>query len=575
MADVFTTVPEVAIHEDDDDANGIPIPIIERSDSASPPPSLTPSLAISEVPGLDRSISTASSSAASSISDTASRSSRLSALEALEAPSLPVNKRRGYTRPQATNFAQSAKNRESVQSLGSIAHLQYYFARTGLLDGKGAQLARKRSSGEGFETDDRRKSSFLANNRGTVYFGSNPEILAIAMGETALPDSYRTSVLVDGPVEQEDEPNWDDEPSAMLPPTVSTYNHRPVYVPPPPDVKTLRKELLQTVEDACKVLEELHKSKTPSAPGTPKKNGTSRPTTATNGATEDRNGESRPTTAKDENQGMHEIQGLHLLDVTTLAIRAAKNYYTAHERPQRLYSIKSERKIRAELYQVLEVLKRMAGRNFAGGIRASEQNAILLWIVGISDLLKTEEDMERREQEERERWMWRAGEWEGKERERERLFLKSWLPAGEEELPEWTEPPPVGAEGEDGGLPTPFLARFGTGLLLVHIHNAAVRASKKQFEEITKWHTDTAKPYRCAENMRYWIKAAERRWDIKMNIDVMAVVCNDKGKEITEKAWRGFDAALLQWCKGVREEIVRDWEAKERATGQASPKTGD
>ena len=45
-------------------------------------------------------------------------------------------------RPQGTNFADSAKNRDSVMSLGSIAHMQYYFARTGLLDGKGGQLAK-------------------------------------------------------------------------------------------------------------------------------------------------------------------------------------------------------------------------------------------------------------------------------------------------------------------------------------------------------------------------------------------------------------------------------------------------
>jgi hypothetical protein len=47
-------------------------------------------------------------------------------------------------RPHGTDFAASARSRESVLSLGSIAHLQYYFARTGLLDGKGGQLARKR-----------------------------------------------------------------------------------------------------------------------------------------------------------------------------------------------------------------------------------------------------------------------------------------------------------------------------------------------------------------------------------------------------------------------------------------------
>lgn len=40
-------------------------------------------------------------------------------------------------RPQGTEFSTSAKHRDSVMALGSIAHLQYFFAKTGLLDGKG------------------------------------------------------------------------------------------------------------------------------------------------------------------------------------------------------------------------------------------------------------------------------------------------------------------------------------------------------------------------------------------------------------------------------------------------------
>ena len=46
-------------------------------------------------------------------------------------------KRRGFSRPEGTEFANSARSRDSVMALGSIQHLQYFFARTGLLDGKG------------------------------------------------------------------------------------------------------------------------------------------------------------------------------------------------------------------------------------------------------------------------------------------------------------------------------------------------------------------------------------------------------------------------------------------------------
>jgi hypothetical protein len=248
--------------------------------------------------------------------------------------------------------------------------------------------------------------------------------------------------------------------------------------------------------------------------------------------------------------GWHEIEGLNLLDVVTLAIRAAKNYYTAHESPQRLYSIKSERAIRSELYQVLDVLKRLAVRNFAGGVQLHETASIKSWVENIGQLLDTEEEKEREEQRQFESWSWREGDWTGKEREREWLFLQSF-DINPEPLPEWTEP-------ADGKLPTPFLQALQNGLRLVHLHNALVRKSKRQFEEIKNFHTDTQKPYRCADNLRYWIKSAELRWDVKLRVDVMDVV---HGTD--DAAWKKFDEALLKWCRAVREQLVEELRQKQ------------
>lgn len=60
-------------------------------------------------------------------------------------------------RPEGTQFSDSAKNRESVMNLGTIAHLQYYFARTGLLDAATGRVAKSRKPGSrspsGTETD--------------------------------------------------------------------------------------------------------------------------------------------------------------------------------------------------------------------------------------------------------------------------------------------------------------------------------------------------------------------------------------------------------------------------------------
>ncbi|KAF2834814.1 hypothetical protein M501DRAFT_914447, partial [Patellaria atrata CBS 101060] len=456
---------------------------IERP--SSPPAWVSPSLAIGACPQLDRSVSTASS--VSSVSGRSS-SSRLSDGGA--------GRRRGYMRPEGTMFAESARNRDSVMSLGTIAHLQYYFARTGLLDGKGAQLAKARKSGAAGSTER-----------------------SVSAQSPASPN------FMESPIEQDDAvQNWDYQEPMMLPPTVSTYKHRPAYVPPPPDMVVLRRELREALEDAQKVLKETEKR---SYSGNQTSGGDQSSAT--------------------EGQGFYEIEGLHLLDIATLAIKAARTYYTAHDAPQRLYSIVSERQLRRDLYGVLDILKRMATRNFAGGIRGTERDAIANWISNIGNLLTTEEEKEKVEIEEREKWSWQSGDWTGREREREWLFLRSFDP-GPEELPTWTEP----SDGTE--LPTPFLRIFQNGLKLVKLHNILVEKSRRQFEEIKVYHTDTAKPYRRAENLKFWMKAAQLRWEIKLKFDVMGVV-----QDTDSKAWRDFDTAILVWSKGVREEITSQW----------------
>lgn len=419
-------------------------------------------------------------------------------------------------RPEGTEFSQSAKNRDSVQNLGTIAHLQYYFARTGLLDSATGRVAKSRKSGSRTASGSERP---LSEYEGDVSLLSISSDGADHLGEG----------LVESPIDDAASMNWEDHEPVMLPPTVSTYKNTPVYVPPPPDMTILRRELRESLAEAMKHLQELEKGFANTANGDGADG-------RTNGAV---------LRQSPDTQGWCEIQGLNLLDVTTLAIRAAKNYYTAHEDPERLYAIKSERAIRKELYEVLEVLKRLAIRNFAGGVQPYEVSSIKSWVIGIGTLMDTEEEQERVENEERESWSWREGDWTGKERERESLFLKSFDPSPEA-LPTWTDP-------QDGEVPTPFLAALQNGLRLVHLHNALVKKSRRQFEEIKQYHTDTAKPYRCADNLRYWVKAAELRWDIKLDVDVMGVVHADA------TAWKKFDAAILKWSQGVREEIISEW----------------
>ncbi|KAJ9665184.1 hypothetical protein H2201_004658 [Coniosporium apollinis] len=497
------------------------------SRSPSPPPWISPTLAISAIPYLDRSVSTASSSSVSGRSVSSNRS----------VSDGGTSRRRGYMRPQATVFSDSARNRESVMSLGSIAHLQYYFARTGLLDGKGGQFAKGRKESGGAGGVEAGSLGADANSR---FLFSPTEKSASDIGLSL--DDAQSGLLVSPDGEDETGGSWEEQEPIMLPPTVSTYLQRPVYVPPPPNIGVLRRELRETLEEAEKGL-----LGTRTGPGT--------------GTEADWDTEAPPEVPDRtaESQGWYEIEGLHILDTVTLAIRAARNYYTAHEQPQRLYALKSERQIRTELYQTLDILKRMATRNFAGGVRQAERQGILGWIRGISSLLDTDEATERAEEQEREKWSWREGDWTGREREREWLFLKSFAPEPDM-LPPWTEPP------DESSLPTPFIESLRTGLRLVLLHNALVRKSRRQFEEIRVYHTDTAKPYRCAENLRFWIKAAELRWEVKLRVDVMGVVHG-----VDAAALKGFETALLMWSKAVREEITAEWREQKQASQRRMP----
>ena len=509
-----------------------------RSGSPSPDTLATP--AIGACPELSRCLSTASSGSATT--DVPSRDSSMSSdlnpppgSRSHSRPPRPRSydtkgRRRGYMRPQATDFAASAKSRESVMSLGSIAHLQYYFARTGLLDGKGGQLARKKSS----QPATLDLSALDATN------GSAPKIVGTDVDSSyastgSSPDfcaqSYSSGALTESPIDDMDEA-YDDESFAesepgMLPPTVSTYHHKEKFVPKPPTISELKAELQTTLTDAAKALREVEERKAgtyvepPDAPQLPN--------------------------MPDENtQTWYELQGMHVLDVATLAIRAAKMYYTAHEIPDRLDSIKSEKQIRADLLGVMEVLKQMATRNFKGGMKDEEIRTISGWIDSVFGILKSEEEIEAAEKAEQAGWTWLDGDWTGREMERERLFLAS-MDREAETLPEWTP------TSEAAEIPTPFLLSMQNGLRLVKLHNAVLKKSRRRFGAIPTFHTDTQKPYRCADNLRYWVKAAELRFEVMLSVDVMGVV-NNSGPQ----AWMDFEAAILKWCRHVREEIAKE-----------------
>ncbi|KAL4788362.1 hypothetical protein BJX76DRAFT_175546 [Aspergillus varians] len=488
--------------------------------ASSPSPSISPTPAISSCPSPDRTFSTVSSLSTSSGASGDARSS------------VSVStRRRGYIRPQGAEFAASAKNRESVMSLGSIAHLQYYFARTGLLDGKGG------------------------NTREYKKKKRNPEELPRLL---LTPNARFTDEFTLSPTEEEHTDPGEDEfddfeagEEVMLPPTVSTYSIKTHYIPPPPDLLQLRRDLLSAIWKAQKEIDTASRDQ-PSPETLPP-----RIDISPDGDMDSEEKSQHQADMVAVQKTWDEIQGMRILDVVTLAIRAAKIYYTTHEYPERLASIRSEREIRQDLFAVLEVLQRWAGRTFAGGLQEDERKAILGWMADVRNMLSQEAQLEDAEVKARASWVWIEGNWTGRERQREEAFLAS-LTGPDLPLPAWAEP-------EDGSLPSVMLEQLRDGRDLIRIHNIAVKKSKRPFGSIKSFHEDVAKPYRCADNLRYWIKAAELRWETKLEIDVMGVVHGS-----SDEVWRQFDKAIAAWCKSVREELSKDLRVLRRRATAAS-----
>ncbi|TLD20747.1 hypothetical protein PspLS_08305 [Pyricularia sp. CBS 133598] len=500
------------------------------------------------------------------------------------------SRRRGYMRPCGTDFAASARQRESVLSLGSITHLQYYFARTGLLDGKGGNLGRRRNQ-KAQTLDFSQLDSSVFKKAGS---GSDVDSSYASMGSSPDLGAQQTG-LVESPIREEhmgDEAYFDDDVSdpedydgaehGMLPPTTSTYIHREKPVPKPPSMSELRAELTSALGTATKALVEAREGKDVSKAEDP--------------------GDKENSTPSKKAPGWFEVQGVHILDVMTLAIRAAKVYYTSHEHPHKLDAIKSEKAVRAELLSVMDALKRMASRNFAGGIREDEFATMDGWVAGLKDMLRREDEMVAAERKEVASWTWlKDADWSDsleKRVEREYSFIKSLLAGNgsfpgqgtgtttptqmtsptttsfpgatssstaqslpattattdEDTLPEWK---PIDRETllDSQTVPTPFLRAMQNGKFLVRLHNGAVHKSQRRFGAIGSYHQDTAKPYRSADNIRYWVKAAELRWEVHLKgVDPLALVYDNAGPQV----WVAFEDAILDWCRKVREEITAE-----------------
>jgi len=353
--------------------------------------------------------------------------------------------RTGYTKPQETQFSTSARHRASVLALGSISHLQYHFARSGI-----------------------KLTGTLGQYKKQIYQDS----------------SYGS--LCSSPEPEEEIPR---------PPTLK----QPTYIQDATksiDPETLRSQL-DTDLEKCRI----------------------------------------EWTAGD----IDEQRAIDLITFATCAIRSARAYST-----QSIPNIMpdEEKAIRTKTVDCLGVLRRIAERDGKGGATPEESNIILAWVHQLQDFLrKTDEETEEKLQTS---LTWIQGDWRDRELDRYHLFLLYFDPS----------PTPIPSPSDLSA----FLDALRPGLRLCLIHNACTRRSRRPFGYISRHHLDTKIRYRATENLSYWRKAIEERWDIEAD--------NFSVREIIEETTTGDEMLLhtvKRWCQVVINEISGDLNARRLA----------
>src|SRR5579862_6357447 len=103
-----------------------------------------------------------------------------------------------------------------------------------------------------------------------------------------------------------------------------------------------------------------------------------------------------------------------------------------------------------------------------------------------------------------------------------------------------------------------FLDTLRTGTKLCLIHNALTHFSLRSFGLITRFHTDTTVQYRVTDNLRYFAKAAEIRWEVVLEWDV---------EEIWRRTAKGdamLKSELAKWCETVIQEMIKIYQEESK-----------
>jgi hypothetical protein len=238
-------------------------------------------------------------------------------------------------------------------------------------------------------------------------------------------------------------------------------------------------------------------------------------------------------------QSLSKGTGIDVVDNATATIRLAQRYRTQirHE------DWDDEKRLRRDAVDVLVVLRRIAEQQTTD-ITAEEKEIVGTWCKGVRIRVEQDDEARRGIWEQASSWM--DGTWDHKwgksaskllTAERYHLFLTQF---------DRSEPQLPSSSSWDK-----FLAVLRTGTKLCIIHNALAHFSLRPFGLITRFHTDTSVRYRVTDNLRYFAKAAEIRWEVNIEWDV---------EEIWRATPEGVDMLkreLGKWCESVINEMTK------------------
>ena len=244
---------------------------------------------------------------------------------------------------------------------------------------------------------------------------------------------------------------------------------------------------------------------------------------------------------------------MEVVESATLTIRLAQRYRAQirHE------DWEDEKKLRRDAFEVLSILRGIAER--AGrDVGEEEKLVVRKWCKDVRARIERDDEVRRQMWERAVSWM--DGEWEGKEwgNPRPTLTIILTLERYHLLLSQFdTSEPPLPAPTTDS-----FLHTLRTGTKLCIIHNAITHFSLRPFGLITRFHTDTSVRYRVTDNLRYFAKAAQIRWDIQLDWDVEEIWhATPLGDEMLQRE-------LGKWCEFIINEMTKLYREEVNEGGQ-------